>query len=143
MHPKYTVLLKDWQLHSAPYKSKTSWLFLYFMTKCYFLQTEILQILSHTHKKACSPDFYLWKFALFIHKGDNIHGFYTNQVKSILVVDKLDMLPTDAFIVILLLLQFEDVLYKELLQVLIGIVNTQLFKTEMDQKTLLLIWALI
>lgn len=72
---------------------------------------------------------YLWELALFIDEGDNVHGFVGNHVECVLVVCELDVLPADVLQVVLFLLQFENVPYKELLQVLVGKVDTKLFET--------------
>lgn len=73
---------------------------------------------------------HLWKLAFLINQWNDIHGFCTNQIQGILIVNKLNMFPVDSFIIILLLFHFENVLDKELLKVLIGIVDTQLLKAE-------------
>lgn len=72
---------------------------------------------------------YLWKLALFINKGNDIHRFDGNHVQGILVVCELDVLPVNVLYVILLLLQLENVTDKELLQVLVCKVDAQLLKT--------------
>lgn len=72
---------------------------------------------------------YLGELALFIDKRDNVHGLDGDHVQCVLVVGELDVLPADVLQVVLLLLQFEDVPHKELLQVLVGEVDAQLFET--------------
>ena len=51
-----------------------------------------------------------------------------NHVYSVLVVLEWDTLPLNTFLFILLLLQSEHVLVELLLQLLIGVINTELFK---------------
>lgn len=72
---------------------------------------------------------YLRELALLIDEGDDVHGFVGDHVQSVLVVRELDVLPADVLQVVLLLLQFEDVPHKELLQVLVGKVDAQLLET--------------
>lgn len=72
---------------------------------------------------------YLRKLALFINKGDDVHRFVGYHVQRVLIVRELDVLPADVLQVVLLLLQFEDVANKKLLQVLVGKVDAQLLKT--------------
>ncbi len=72
---------------------------------------------------------YLRELALFINEGDDVHGFVGDHVQGVLVVCELDVLPADVLQVVLLLLQFEDVADEELLQVLVGEVDAQLFET--------------
>lgn len=43
------------------------------------------------------------------------------------------MLPVYVFVVVFLLFQFEYVLYEELLQILVRVIYTKLFKAENDQ----------
>jgi hypothetical protein len=45
-----------------------------------------------------------------------------------LIVNKLNVLPVDTLKIVLFLFQFEDVLHKKLLQILIGIINAELLK---------------
>ena len=71
---------------------------------------------------------YLGELALLIDEGDDVHRFVGDHVQGVLVVCELDMLPADVLQVVLLLLQLEDVADEELLQVLIGKVDAQLFK---------------
>ena len=72
---------------------------------------------------------YLGELALLVDQGDNVHGFVGDHVQGVLVVGELDVLPADVLQVVFLLLQLEDVAHKELLQVLVGEVDAQLFKT--------------
>ena len=71
---------------------------------------------------------YLGELALLINEGDDVQGFVGDHVQGVLVVCELNVLPADVLQVVLLLLQLEDVTHKELLQVLIGKVDAQLFK---------------
>ena len=46
-----------------------------------------------------------------------------------LIINEADLLPVDALLVVLLLLHLEDVRHKELLKVLVGIVDAELLET--------------
>lgn len=81
------------------------------------------------HQLAPSLVLYLWELALFINEGDDVHGLVGDHVQGVLVVGELDVLPADVLQVVLLLLQLENMLHKELLQVLVGKVDTQLLET--------------
>lgn len=72
---------------------------------------------------------YLRELALFIDEGDDVHWLVGDHVQGVLIICELDVLPADVLQVVLLLLQLEDVLHKELLQVLVGKVDTELFET--------------
>lgn len=78
----------------------------------------------------------LGKLAFLINQGDDVHWFDGNHVQRILVVGELDVLPVDVLQVIFLLLQLEDMADKELLEVLIGKVNAELFKAGEGKKKL-------
>ena len=71
----------------------------------------------------------LGKLGLFIDQGEDVHGLLSNHVQCCLVVDEGDLLPVDALPGVLLLLHLEDVLDEELLDVLIAVVDAELFKT--------------
>ena len=45
-----------------------------------------------------------------------------------LIINKTDLLPVDALLVVLLLLHLEDVRHKELLEVLVGVVDAELLE---------------
>lgn len=77
---------------------------------------------------------YLRELALFINEGDDVHGFVGNHVQCVLVVRELDVLPADVLQVVFLLLQLEDMANEELLQVLVGKVDAQLFETTVKKK---------
>ena len=71
----------------------------------------------------------LGKLGLFIDQGKDVHGLLSNHVQCCLVVHEGDLLPVDALPGVLLLLHLEDVLDEELLDVLIAVVDAELFKT--------------
>jgi len=52
----------------------------------------------------------------------------SDHVQNLLIVYELNVLPTNILIIVFFLLQFKDVLYKKLLQILVGIVYAQLLK---------------
>ena len=72
---------------------------------------------------------YLWKVALIIQYMQNTGWFTGNEIYDWLVVLVIYVSPFYLLLGILLLLQSEDVLVKEELQSLVGVVDTQLFKT--------------
>lgn len=47
---------------------------------------------------------YLGESALFIYQGNDVHGFGSDHVQSLLIVHKLNVSPVDGFIVVLFLL---------------------------------------
>lgn len=65
---------------------------------------------------------------LFINKSENVERLYGQHIKRTLVVVKFNALPDDVFTGIFLLFKLEDVLHKELLKLLIGKVDAELFK---------------
>ena len=71
---------------------------------------------------------YLGKAALLVNERDDIERLDCQQVEDFLVVLKLDVLPANVLLVVLLLLQLEDVVDKELLQVLIAEIDAQLLE---------------
>ena len=79
---------------------------------------------------SCFLNGYLGEFGFFVYEGHDVHGFDCDQVQGVLVVDELDVLPTDALCVVFFLFQFENVPHKELLQVFVGVVDAKLFKTD-------------
>ena len=58
-----------------------------------------------------------------------------NQVQHVLIVGKGNKLPHDALLFVLLLLELEDVLVELLLEGLVGVIDTKLFK-RVDGKAL-------
>lgn len=66
--------------------------------------------------------------ALLVNESEHIEGVVGNQIEDILIILKLDVRPVDALRQVLLLLQLEDVSHKILLNILIGVVYTELFK---------------
>ena len=71
---------------------------------------------------------HLWKVAFLVQKGNDTHGLEGHQVQGRPVVGVVDEVPGDVLRAVLLLLQGEHVLHKELLQVLIGEVDAELLK---------------
>eukprot|EP00050_Salpingoeca_kvevrii_P002989 m.210436 g.210436 ORF g.210436 m.210436 type:complete len:337 (+) comp10735_c1_seq2:5255-6265(+) len=71
----------------------------------------------------------LGKAAFLIHKVKNTLGLLGNEIKNILIVDKLDAVPLKALTHVDLLLLLEDVLVEVLLKSLVGIVDEKLLKT--------------
>lgn len=69
------------------------------------------------------------EFALLINQGHNVQLFDCNQIQSILVVYKFNVLPVDSFQIVFFLFQLEDVTHKKLLQVFIGVINAKLLET--------------
>jgi len=72
---------------------------------------------------------YLWKATFFVDQRNDIHRFLSQHIQCGLVIHELNMLPRNAFFVVLFLFQFENVLYEELLKVFVAIIDTELFKT--------------
>uniref|UniRef100_A0A0A9DWB5 Myo1 n=1 Tax=Arundo donax TaxID=35708 RepID=A0A0A9DWB5_ARUDO len=62
----------------------------------------------------------LWEHTGFIKQCNNSTWFLLNQVKYILVVNKLNVTPINLLPSVLLLLHFEDILVKMLLEFFIG-----------------------
>ena len=77
---------------------------------------------------------YLGELALLVDERDDVHGFDGDHVQGVLVVGELDVLPADVLQVVLLLLQFEDMPNKELLQVLVRKVDAELLETTERRK---------
>lgn len=71
---------------------------------------------------------HLWKAALLVQEGNDTHGLEGHQVQGRPVVGVVDEVPGDVLRAVLLLLQGEHMLHKELLQVLIGEVDAELLK---------------
>lgn len=65
---------------------------------------------------------------LFINKGKNVERLQGQDIECALVVTEIDVLPDYVFTGIFLLFKFEDMFHKELLKLLIGKVNAELFK---------------
>jgi len=64
----------------------------------------------------------------FINKSENVERLYGEHIKRVLVVIKINVLPDYVFTSIFLLFKLEDVLHKELLKLLVGIIDAELFK---------------
>lgn len=65
---------------------------------------------------------------LFINKSENIERLYGEHFKRALVVVKIDVLPDYVFTSIFHLFKLEDMFHKELLKLLIRIIDAELFK---------------
>lgn len=76
---------------------------------------------------------YLWEPALFINEGDDIHGLECNDFQCLVVISEVNVVPGNVLCKIFLLLQLEDVVHKELLEVLICNVDAQLLKAGEEQ----------
>ena len=72
---------------------------------------------------------YLGEVALLVDKCQDVKRLVGQHVQCSLVVVVIDVLPDDVLAGVLVLLQLEDVLHKELLQLLVGEVDAQLLKT--------------
>lgn len=70
----------------------------------------------------------LWEAALLINEGQQIQRFDGQHVQDLLVVLIVDACPHDVFSSVLFLLQPEHVLDEELLQLLVGKVDAELFE---------------
>lgn len=75
----------------------------------------------------------LGELALLINEGDDVEWFLAYEVKYFLVVLELNAGPVDPLLVVLMLLQLEDVPDKELLQVLVAVVDAHLLKAVEDE----------
>ena len=73
----------------------------------------------------------IWVKGLFVDQCENVERFHRHHVEDVLVVGKVDLVPFDPFPVVLFLLQFEHMADKELLQLLIGVVDAELLKRVM------------
>ena len=71
---------------------------------------------------------YLGELALLINESNEVEWPDSDHVQDLLVVLELNVRPHNVLLVILCLLQFEDVAHKELLQVLIAVVDAHLLK---------------
>lgn len=81
---------------------------------------------------------HLREVALLINQSQQIAGFPGQQVQDVLIVAEADVVPHNILLHVLLLLQLEDMAHKELLQLLVGVVDAQLLKAmkKIPQKTL-------
>lgn len=77
---------------------------------------------------------YFGKLGFVVDECHNVHLFDGNQIERVLIVNKLDVLPTDVLLIVFLLFQFENVSDEKLLQVLVGVVDAKLLKTVKNQK---------
>lgn len=76
----------------------------------------------------CKEYLDLGEVALLVNECKNVQRFVGQNVQGALVVFVVNALPNDVFTGVLLLLQLENMLDKELLQLLIGKVDAQLLK---------------
>lgn len=74
--------------------------------------------------------------AFFIDQSQQVTGFHSQNVQDVLIVTKFDVIPHNVLFQVLLLLQFEDVAHKELLQLLIGKINAQLLEAVKRQNAI-------
>ena len=72
------------------------------------------------------------KVALFIHQRDDTQALL-DQVETLAVVLPLDIHPRDSFLAVLVLLQREDVLVEIFLQLLVRVVDVELFKVVLTE----------
>lgn len=68
------------------------------------------------------------KFTFFIYECHNVELLNCYQVESILIVDKFNVLPVNCLMIVLFLLELKNVLNKELLEILIRIIDAKLGK---------------
>lgn len=68
------------------------------------------------------------ELGFLVNQSHDVERTNSDQVQSFLVVHELNVLPVDGLIVVLFLFQFEDVLHEELLQILVRIVDAELFE---------------
>lgn len=87
-------------------------------------------IYKHINQTFVAYEADLREVALLIDQSQYVERFNGQQVQGFLVVTETNALPWDAFFTIFILLQLKDVTHKELLQVLVGIINAQLLKTK-------------
>lgn len=76
----------------------------------------------------------LREFWFLIYEGHDVQLFDSYEIKCILIVNKLNVLPVDALKIVFFLFQFEDMLHKKLLQILISIINAELLKAATKSK---------
>lgn len=66
--------------------------------------------------------------AFFINQSQQVTGFHSQEVQDVLIVAIFNIIPHNALFQVLLLLQLENVVHKELLQLLVGKINAQLLE---------------
>lgn len=66
--------------------------------------------------------------AFIINQSQQVTGHPSQEVQDVLIVPKVDVIPRNAFLLVLLLFQLEDVANEELLQLLVGKINAQLLE---------------
>lgn len=90
-----------------------------------------------------SRHIHLWEVALLINQSQQVAGISSQKVQNFLVVTKADVVPHNVIFRVLFLLQLEDVAHKELLQLFVGEIYAQLFKTvKMTESGLLSSWRI-
>jgi hypothetical protein len=73
-------------------------------------------------------DTHPWEAAELIQQIQDTHGPFLDEIQHVLVIDKLDVGPVDALLLVLGLLHLEHVLVEVLLQLLIGQVDAELLE---------------
>ena len=68
------------------------------------------------------------EFGLLVDERHEVERPKGNEIERLLIVYKLDVMPIDCLVVVLLLLHLENVLDEELLQVLVGVVDAELLE---------------
>ena len=66
---------------------------------------------------------------LLVDQRDEIHRFHRDQIENPLIIFEGDVLPVDVLVVVFFLFEFENVMNEELLQILVRIIDAQLFET--------------
>lgn len=66
--------------------------------------------------------------AFLINQSQQVTGFHSQEVQDFFIVVKFDIIPHNTLFQVLLLLEFEHVVHKELLQLLVGKINAQLLE---------------
>ena len=72
----------------------------------------------------------LGEVALLINQRQDIERFHSKQVQCALVISEDNVFPFDSLMYVFLLLELEHMLHKELLQLLISVVDAQLLKAK-------------
>lgn len=70
-----------------------------------------------------------WKFCFLIDQCHYVQLLDGYQVQCILIVNKFNVLPIDALVIVFLLFQFENVLHEKLLQIFIRKIDAKLLET--------------
>ena len=70
-----------------------------------------------------------WEFGFLVYKSHNVELLDGNEIESVLIVNEFNVLPVNALVIIFFLLELEYMTNEELLEILIGVVYTELFET--------------